>query len=87
MYDVFVEWSLANNQADAPFALEIGDQKLAWTATKSGSRATFAKAKVGQIKIAAGAQRAVVRPTGQTERVRFALREVKLVPVSSGTQR
>ena len=87
LYDVSLEWSVADDQAGKPFVLEVGDQKLAGTVAKSGSWETYAKAKLGQLKLTAGAQRAVLRPTGQFDKPLCDLREVKLVPATSTVQK
>jgi len=87
LYDVSLEWSVADDQAGKPFVLEIGDQKLAGTVAKSGSWETYTTAKIGQLKLAAGAQRAVLRPAGQFDKPLCDLREIKLVPATSAAQR
>ena len=80
LYDVSLEWSVADDQAGKPFVLEIGDQKLAGTIAKSGASETYAKVKMGQLKLTAGAQRAVLRPTGKLDKTLCNLREIRLVP-------
>ncbi|MHB8971342.1 MAG: family 16 glycoside hydrolase [Pirellulaceae bacterium] len=82
-YDVELEWSVADDQAGQAFVLEVGDQKLAGTVAKSGSAETYKKAHIGKLQLAAGAQRAVLRPTGQFATTLMNLREVKLVPAAT----
>jgi hypothetical protein len=82
-YDVCLEWSVADDQAGQSFVLEVGEQKLAGTVAKSGSSETYKKASLGILPLAAGAQRAVLRPTGQFATTLMNLREVKLVPTAA----
>ncbi len=81
-YDVWLEWSVADDQAGQPFVLEVGDQKLSGTVAATGSCDTYKKAAIGKLQLAAGAQRAVFRPTGQFATTLLNLREIKLVPVA-----
>jgi hypothetical protein len=81
-YEVWLEWSAADDQAGQPFVLEVGDQKLSGTVATSGSCDTYKRAAIGKLQLAAGAQRAVFRPTGQFATTLLNLREIKLVPVA-----
>jgi hypothetical protein len=80
VYDVSMEAAVADDQAGKPFVLEIGDQKLEGKTTASGSWENYTVVKVGQIKVAAGAQRAVLRPAGQFDKPLCDLRQIKLTP-------
>lgn len=82
-YDVTLEWSVADDQAGKPFQLEIGDQQLAGTIATSGAWDTYATAKIGQLKLSAGAQRAVFRPNGQFDKPLCDLRAITLTPATA----
>ncbi|MHB0956779.1 MAG: 3-keto-disaccharide hydrolase [Pirellulaceae bacterium] len=81
-YDVWLQWSAADDQAGQSFVLEIGDQNVSGTVATSGSEEIFQKTKVGKLQLAAGAHHALLRPTGQFSTTLMNLREVTLVPAT-----
>lgn len=83
-YEVWMEWSVADDHAGNPFALEIGEARLEGTVERTGSWETYRRAKIGQVTLAAGKQRAVFRPAGEFATALLDLREITLKPLASG---
>ena len=80
-YDVWLEWSVADDHAGNPYVLEIGDQQVSGTVEKTGSWQTYKKVKIGQLKLQAGSLQAVLKARGTFDNALLSLREIKLVPV------
>jgi len=81
-YDVWLEAAAADDQAGQRFLLEIGDQQLEGRVPPSGSWENYVKTRIGEIKVPAGAPRAVFRPVGEFKGQLCDLREIKLVPTA-----
>lgn len=80
MYDVWVEWSVDQDNAGNSYALKIGDQTVSGKAEKTGGWEAFQRAKIGQIELTAGERQAVLRPVGNFDTALFHLRGVCLKP-------
>lgn len=81
-YNVFLEWSVSNEEAGKPFVFEAGDQQLKKRVGKTGSWETFKKEKIGRIQLPAGQQKMVFKPNSKfDEGALLDLREVRLVPI------
>ncbi len=79
-YDVWLEWSIDDDQAGNPYVFQVGDQTVAGKVSKSGGWETFRNEKIGQIRLAAGQQQAVMKPGGRFDKALFDLRRVCLKP-------
>ncbi len=83
-YDVFLEWSVSDEEAGKPYVLIAGGNELKNEVAKSGSWETFKIIKIGRIHLSEGRQSIIFKPDSEfKEGFLLDLREVKLVP--SGT--
>ncbi len=85
-YDVYLEWSVADAEAGKPYMLKAGNQELRGKVEKTGSWQTFKTKKIGTIKLNAGNQKLIFKPTSKFETVGdigalLDFRELTLVPV------
>jgi hypothetical protein len=81
-FDVYLDWSVADDSAGKPFLFKAGDQSISGKVGKTGSWFTYRYEKVGRIRLAAGSQKMVF--TGASASTKGALldfRTLKLVPV------
>ncbi|MFK5974540.1 MAG: neutral/alkaline non-lysosomal ceramidase N-terminal domain-containing protein [Flavobacteriaceae bacterium] len=79
-YDVFLEWSVSDEEAGKPFVLIAGGIELKSEVAKSGSRETFKIIKIGRIHLSEGRQSIILKPDSEfKEGALLDLREVKLV--------
>ncbi len=62
-YDVFLEWSVSDEESGKAFVIEFGSQKLTGKVAKSGSWETFKTAKIGSLTLKEGSHRVVFRPS------------------------
>ncbi len=81
-YDVWAEWSVADTEAGSPFVFSVGDQQISGKVAKTGSSETYLKAKIGQLRVPAGASTAVLRADGAISATPGNLRQIKLVPLA-----
>jgi putative membrane-bound dehydrogenase-like protein len=79
-YDVWLDWSCANDSAGNAYVLEGGKAALRGTVKGTGGWDKYRQAKVGTVTLAAGAQRLVLRPDGELRRALLDLRGIHLVP-------
>ena len=80
-YDVYLEWSVSDQEAGKPFVFTAGDQLLTGTVAPSGSWEDFKTVKIGQLKLRSGRQKMVFKPNSRFETgALLDLREIKLVP-------
>ena len=82
-YDVWLDWSIADDHAGNPFVFQIGDQSVTGKVAKSGGWETYVQAKIGRVQLAAGSQPAVFKAGGQFKTALLDLREVRLVPAGA----
>ncbi len=80
-YDVYLEWSVSDQEAGKPFVFKTGDQLLTGTVEPSGSWEDFKTIKIGHLKLRSGRQKMVFKPNSKFETGAILdLREIKLVP-------
>ncbi|CAL1520346.1 hypothetical protein [Chitinophaga sp. MM2321] len=81
-YDVYLEWSVSDEDAGKPFIVQAGKRQLKALTGKSGSWETFTSKKVGIIRLSAGSQKVIFKAaTAFKEGALLDLREIRLVPV------
>ena len=81
-YDVYLEWSVSDEEAGKAFVLQSGRQKVNGKIGRTGSWFTYKKEKIGQIQIASGRQKLVFKPASDSEKgALLDLREVTLVRI------
>lgn len=81
-YDVFLEWSVSDEESGKPFVFDTGEQQLKQKVGKTGSWETFKKEKIGQIQLSAGHHTMIFKPGSEFEEgALLDLRELKLVLV------
>jgi hypothetical protein len=85
-YDVFLDWSVADDEAGKPFVLETKGQQLHGVVGPTGSWQTYSTAKIGTIALKAGTQKLVFKPASKfpttgDKGALLDLRGLKLVPV------
>jgi len=78
-YDVFLEWSVADDSAGNPYVFEIGGQTVAGEVETTGSWETYKEAKIGRVTLEAGTHFAAFKPAGKFKGALLDLREVRLV--------
>ena len=61
-YDVYLEWSVSDEEAGKPFVFEAGKRKFNGVIGKTGSWFTYRDEKIGTIDLQAGKQKIVFRP-------------------------
>lgn len=81
-YDVFLEWSVSDEEAGKPFVLVAGDKELKNKVGKSGSWETFKTIRIGSISLSKGRQLMVFKPDSDFSEsaALLDLREIKLIP-------
>ncbi len=81
-YEVYLEWSVSDEEAGKPFVLEVGNQQLKGRVGRTGSWEIFKTEKIGTLQLPAGRQKIVFKPAATFDKgALLDLREVKLVPV------
>ncbi|MGZ5189678.1 MAG: hypothetical protein ACXWCZ_01595 [Flavisolibacter sp.] len=80
-YEVYLEWSVSDEEAGKEFLLEAKDEKLTGKVKRSGSWEIFKNEKVGQIHLSAGRQKIIFRSKTKFDKgALLDLRKIKLVP-------
>ena len=81
-YDVYLEWSVSDEEAGKPFVFQAGIEKLTGKVKESGSWESFKTEKIGRIKLKPGFQKMTFRPNSTFEKgALLDFRLVKLVLV------
>lgn len=81
-YEVYLEWSVSNEEAGKEFILEAKDNRLTGVVGKSGSWETFKNENVGKIRLSGGNQKIVFRSKTKFDKgALLDLRKIKLVAV------
>lgn len=81
-YDVYLDWSVSDAEAQKPFVFEAGSRKLNGRIGKTGSWFTYRKEKIGTLRLEEGNQKIVFRPGPDSPKgALLDLREMILVPV------
>ncbi len=84
-YEVWMEWSVSDEESGKEFVLEAGENKIKGKVGKSGSWETFKKVSLGQIKLEEGYNKIVFKPSDEFKgEALLDLRELILIP-KSGT--
>ena len=82
MYEVYLQWSVSDDEAGKPFILEAGRQQVKGRVGKTGSWFTYRKEKIGRISLSAGSHKVVFRPASVSQKgALLDLREIILVRV------
>lgn len=80
-YDVFLEWSVSDEESGKPFALEVGNQALKGKIGKTGSWFTYKREKIGSVRLKKGSHKVVFRTASKTNKgALLDLRSLSLVP-------
>jgi putative membrane-bound dehydrogenase-like protein len=84
-YDVFVEWAQIDDYADNPFAVEIADtpRRVTGKLPSTGDWHKYRKEKFGQLELASGVQRVVLRADGPIKEELSDIRQVILAPAGA----
>ncbi len=81
-FDVYLDWSVSDNEAGKPFVLEAGGQKINGKIGKTGSWFTYRTEKIGRVRLSTGSQKVVFRPGSESPKgALLDLRSLKLVPL------
>ncbi len=81
-YDVFLEWSVSDEEAGKSYVFETGAEKVSGKVEKSGSWETFKSKKIGKVNLSEGLQKMVFKAGTDFEKgALLDLREIKLVSV------
>lgn len=81
-YDVYLEWSVSDQEAGKQFVLEAGNQTLKAKVGKTGSWFTYKKEKIGSVRLKKGSHKVVFMPASKTSKgALLDLRSISLVPV------
>lgn len=81
-YDVYLDWSVSDEEAGKPFIFEAGIQRIDGKIGKSGSWFTYRYEKIGRISLAAGSHKLVFKADPKSSKgALLDLRTIRLVPV------
>ncbi len=80
-YEVYLEWSVSDEEAGKEFLLEAKDEKLTGLVKRSGSWEIFKNENVGRINLSPGRQKIIFKSNTKFDKgALLDLREIKLVP-------
>jgi hypothetical protein len=81
-YEVYLNWSVSDEDAGKEFLLEAKDKQLTGVVGKTGSWETFKNENIGKIKLSEGVQKIIFRSKTKTGTgALLDLRQIKLVAV------
>lgn len=81
-YDVYLDWSVSDQEAGKPFVLEADGRRITGTVGRTGSWFTYRKEKIGRIQLSPGSHTVIFRAGAKSaEGALLDLREITLVPV------
>jgi len=81
-YDVYVDWSVSDEEAGKPFIFEAGKQRINGKIGKTGSWFTYKYEKIGRIRLSAGTHKLVYKADPKSPKgALLDLRSMRLVPV------
>lgn len=82
-YEVYLEWSVSDEEAGKPFIFEASDQQLKGKVDRTGSWEKYKLLKIGSMQLSLGRQKMVFKPASDFEKggALLDLREVKLILV------
>ncbi|MEO5997485.1 MAG: neutral/alkaline non-lysosomal ceramidase N-terminal domain-containing protein [Chitinophagaceae bacterium] len=81
-YDVYLEWSVSDSTAGHAFLFKAGNQEVGGTIQKTGGREIYKAAKIGLVKLPAGVQKMIFKPTSPGKEASLNFRGVTLVPAN-----
>ncbi len=81
-YDVYLEWSVSDEQAGKPYAFRAGDEEITGTVERTGGWDRYSIANIGEMHLAPGRYTMTFLPTSEfgSEDALLDLRGVYLVP-------
>jgi len=80
-YDVYLKWSVSDNEAGKSFAFDAGKKNLKGKIAKTGSWFTYATTRIGSLQLPAGTHTMVFRSDSPAEKgAMLDLAEVTLIP-------
>jgi hypothetical protein len=82
VYEVWFEWSCADESADEPFILAAGEKKLKGKIPTTGGWAVHKKAKFGTIELPEGDSKLELRGERKPKEALGDFREIRLTPVA-----
>ena len=87
-YEVWVQWGQIDEYADNPIAIEVEgqDSRIETVFPSTGGWGRFLDEKFGELKLQAGGNRIVLRPTAPAKTEVSDLRSLRLVPVAEPTR-
>ncbi len=81
-YDVYLDWSVSDEEAGKPFIFEAGKQRISGKIGKSGSWFTYRFEKIGRISLSAGRNTLIFKADPKSSKgALLDLRKIRLVPV------
>src|SRR5690606_28799689 len=82
-YEVWLEWSVSDEEAGKPFVLEVEGDSLTGNVQRSGSWESFKKEIIGTIQLESGKQKVVFRSasTFGNDHALLDLRAIVLKPI------
>lgn len=81
-YDVYLEWSVSDEEAGKPFIFQADDWQLKGKIGETGSWFTYKKEKIGTIRLLPGRQKMVFKAGSKSEKgALLDLRGITLIPV------
>lgn len=81
-YAVWFDWACQNSNAGNSFVLQAGEQRLTGKVQGTGTWDNYRQAQVGELQLAAGRQRVLLRSAGPIRGAMIDLRSIKLVPMA-----
>jgi peptidoglycan/xylan/chitin deacetylase (PgdA/CDA1 family) len=82
-YEVWMEWSVSDEEAGKPFILVAGNQEITGKVAKSGSWETFNKVKIGEIALEEDYNHILLRAVEDFDKgALMDIKELTLIPVS-----
>jgi hypothetical protein len=81
-YEVFLEWSVSDEEAGKPYVFTAGDKQLTGTVGRTGSWEIFHRKKIGTVRLQEGTHTMIFRPDSHfDEGALLDLRMLQLIPM------
>ncbi len=81
-YDVYLDWSVSDQEAGKPYVFESGNQRINGKVGKTGSWFTYRHEKIGRISLLTGNNKLLFKTSPRSPKgALLDLRSIKLVPV------
>lgn len=82
VYEVYLEWSVSNEEAGKPFVFKASEEQLIGKVSRTGSWEKFNTKKIGHILLQDGMQKLVFKPASKFDKgALLDFRQIKLVPL------